>query len=151
MNTAPFKRTYDKMAYVFGTLIIIAFSFSLGRWPNTLVFPYAITMLSYLLVRRYTTYLMSPYYMYLIDFCYIANFCMIYLLLFDPKNERLFIAIYLFANGPLAFAIAAFRNSLVYHSMEFLSSLAIHAGPMVLMSSARWYTIEVQRGMPPEE
>jgi len=44
------------------------------------------------------------------DFCYYANFLGIIFLQFFPKNDYLFKANFLFSNGSLAVAIAAFRN-----------------------------------------
>ena len=51
------------------------------------------------------------------------------------------ITCFLFSTGPLSAAIAAFRNSLVYHRVDMLTSLAIHAIPMTLMCHIRWVTI----------
>jgi hypothetical protein len=44
------------------------------------------------------------------DFCYYANAFAIIFLQFFPKNDYLFKANFLFSNGSLAVAIAAFRN-----------------------------------------
>lgn len=71
--------------------------------------------------------------MYLVDFCYFANFMLLYLIVFQPKDEQLLRSVYLYASGPLSIGIVAFRNSLVYHKIDFLTSLAIHAIPLIMV------------------
>ena len=44
-----------------------------------------------------------------------------------------------FAMGPLLFGIPCYRNSLVFHSLDRLTSLKIHLGPALAMFMARWY------------
>ena len=41
--------------------------------------------------------------------------------------------------GPLLFGIPCYRNSLVFHSLDRLTSLKIHLGPAVAMFLSRWY------------
>ena len=89
--------------------------------------------------------------MYLVDYCYLGNALLFYYINFDPKNEWLFMACYCLSNGTLAAGVAAFRNSLVYHKIDYLTSLATHAVPMVLSVHIRWETIPRQADLPPEE
>lgn len=58
---------------------------------------------------------------------------------------------YLFANGPLAYAIVAFRNSLVFHKIDFLTSLGIHAIPLAIMVNFRWVTLYDEALLPESE
>ena len=131
----------DKLAYMLGTSIIILFSFILGRYPNTLIFKYHTLVIILLLLGRYVQYTLLRWHMYLIDFCYFGNFTIIYFITFAPKDVNLFIVCFVFANGPLAAAVAAFRNSLVYHKIDYLTSLFIHALPMILLTHIRWFVL----------
>ena len=131
----------DKCAYVFGTTIIVLYSYLIGKFPHTHIYTYVTFLLGGLLIHRYYTYYFSSYKMYLVDFCYTANFALLILINFMPKCQWLVITCYLFSNGPLAAAIAAFRNSLIYHRVDALTSLAIHAIPMTLTTHIRWITI----------
>ena len=45
----------------------------------------------------------------------------------------------------------AFRNSLVFHKIDMLVSLSIHAIPMILTNHIRWETIPTQAHLPLEE
>jgi hypothetical protein len=75
------------------------------------------------------------------DFCYAANMLlMIYLNLY-PKSEELFLVCFFFSNGALAVAVAAFRNQMVFHKMDNLSSLALHMFPQIATWNLRWHTL----------
>ena len=151
MATAPFQRTMDKIAYVLGTTIIILYSYLIGKYPHSLIYTYTSLLMVCLLAHRYYTYWSNGYHMYLVDFCYVANAAMLFLINFDSRNQGLLVTCFVFSNGPLAAAIAAFRNSLVYHRIDMLCSLAIHAIPMTLTMHMRWYTVPEQSHLPVEE
>lgn len=151
MQYAPFWRKLDKFAFMAGTSMIIAFSFIIGRFPNDFVYTFTSIILPFLIATRYVHYILVGWHMYLVDFCYFANTMLLYYLNFDPKNEALMTSVYLFATGPLAIGIVAFRNSLVYHKIDFLTSLSIHAVPLIVAFRVRWGTIPSQAGLPIEE
>lgn len=131
--------------------MIIAFSFIMGRFPNDGVYTFTSIMLPLLIATRYVHYILVGWHMYLVDFCYFANALMLYFIWFKPKNEVLMTSFYLYATGPLAIGIVAFRNSLVYHKIDFLTSLAIHAVPLIMAHHVRWYTIPTQAHLPIEQ
>lgn len=70
---------------------------------------------------------------FLADLCYYVNFMTVSFLWGFPKSRRLFISVYALSNGSLAWAIIAWRNSLVFHSMDKVTSLFIHIMPPVLL------------------
>jgi hypothetical protein len=148
MQTAPFWRTADKFAFVIGTTMIIAFSFILGRWPHDYIYTFTLLLLPTLILSRYVHYIICGWHMYLIDFCYFVNGLLLFFLMFRPTDEQIFRTVFLFSQGPLSAAIIAFRNSLVYHKIDMLTSLAIHAVPMVIGFHIRWFTIPEQSGLP---
>ena len=89
--------------------------------------------------------------MYLTDFCYFGNFALLYLLMFAPQCQWLFVTCYVFSNGAMALAIISFRNSLVFHKIDMLMSLSLHAIPLILTLHMRWETIPIQSHLPVEE
>lgn len=90
-----------------------------------------------LLVWRYVSYTRQRYQWFLLDYCYAANFvCLLHLAW--PASPTLFELAFASANGPLAWAILAWRNSLVFHDVDKMTSLFIHAMPPVLMYARRW-------------
>ena len=150
MQNAPFWRKMDKLAYVLGTTLIICYSAIMGRYPHSHVYLFSSILLPSLLLPRFVQYYMNGWHFFLIDFCYFVNSCILYFLMWDSASPGLFVSCFVFANGPLSLAIVAFRNSLVYHKIDYLTSLAIHAIPMTIMTHIRWYTILVQADLPKE-
>ena len=151
MQTAPFWRKIDKLAYIVGSVVLILFSFIIGRYPFTYVFTFYNALILICYSTRIVHFFINRWHMYLIDFCYFSNMTIVYYLIFAPKDKNLFIACFLFGNGALAASVAAFRNSLVYHKIDYLTSLAIHALPMVLMTHIRWYVMYYEADKPESE
>ena len=141
----------DKAAYVFGTNMTMFFAYIIAKYPNTHIYTYSSVLVTVLLIHRYYTFWTNGWHMYLIDFCYMGNFVMLLYLNFFPKSQWLGMTAYLFSNGVLASGILAFRNSLVYHKIDFLTSLVTHSVPMVITFHIKWYTIPSQQHLPEEE
>jgi hypothetical protein len=61
---------------------------------------------------------------FLLDFCYYCNLLLLAQLWIWPNEPRLFIVVFCAVNGPLAWAVILFRNSLVFHSIGARRRLA---------------------------
>lgn len=83
-KTAPFQRSWDKISYIFGANFAILFAYFIGKTPHTFVYIFATFVMLLLLSHRYYTYWHASYHMYLIDFCYLGNFALLYLINFAP-------------------------------------------------------------------
>ena len=142
MNTAPFARFLDKLTFIFGVLVLMTTCFLIGRFPNDLYYVWHAVLVNILVIYRIKMYYDLKYHYYLFDFCYFANCIFSYFLLMDPYNKRLYHIVFMYSTGPLALAIGAFRNSLVFHSIDHLTSLTIHAIPMFSAWNLRWITLE---------
>lgn len=93
-----------------------------------------------LLALRYINFRAAKWLYFLIDFCYFANaLCFVGLFLF-PDSATLFQINFAFANGPLAWAVVAWRNGIVFHSLDKVTSVFIHIFPGLLAFSLRWYS-----------
>ncbi|KAL5141218.1 putative membrane protein [Glycine soja] len=85
------------------------------------------------------------------DFCYYANTIFLVYLLFYPKNEKLFLVCFSFAEllqGPLAWALIVWRCSLVFSSVDKIVSVLIHLLPGLVFFTIRWWnpaTFEAMR------
>lgn len=82
---------------------------------------------------------------FLLDFCYYANLLLLLYLWVWPNNATLFQICYSFANGPVGVAIIAWRNSLVFHSLDKLTSLTIHMSPAIVTSLLRHHIVTDNR------
>jgi magnesium-transporting ATPase (P-type) len=55
-----------------------------------------------------------------------------------PQNESLAKAMFSICNGPIAGAVVMWRNSLVFHSMDKMTSMFIHMLPPIVTFCRRW-------------
>ncbi|KAF9997949.1 hypothetical protein BGZ79_008346 [Entomortierella chlamydospora] len=62
---------------------------------------------------------------------------LLYLYVF-PQSQALLGAVWLLSQGPLAFAIITWRNSLVLHSLDKVTSVYIHMSPPITLYVVRW-------------
>lgn len=67
------------------------------------------------------------------DLCYFVNVMLLLSLWVFPNSRRLFIAAYCLSYGNNAWAIAMWRNSMVFHSLDKVTSLFIHLMPPVVL------------------
>lgn len=134
-------RLVDKISFILGVLLLITTTYMLGRYPHSYFYYHHIITVTILVLIRLFNYRKKGWHYYLFDFCYFANFAMIYFLIFAPKNDLLFKIFFVFANGPFGLAIAAFKNSMIFHRLDNLTSISIHLIPMVSAWNLKWYTI----------
>lgn len=81
------------------------------------------------LPHRWYRYHKIGYHYFLADLCYFVNILLIISIWFFPGSKRLFISTFCLALGNNAVAIAMWRNSLVFHSIDKVVSLFIHIMP----------------------
>ncbi|KAH9763219.1 glycerophosphocholine acyltransferase 1 [Citrus sinensis] len=84
------------------------------------------------------------------DFCYYANTIFLVDLLMYPKNEKLFMVCFSFAEGPLVWALIVWRCSLVFNSVDKIVSVLIHLLPGLVFFTIRWWNPESFAAMHPE-
>ena len=98
----------------------------------------ALVLLSY----RWYSYKKQKYHYFLFDFCYFTNF-LIFVYLWLPWGYAykgvLFPMIFGFSNGPVLAAVALWKNSLVPHSVDKMTSVLIHVSPSITLWGIRWY------------
>ncbi|KAA0167987.1 hypothetical protein FNF27_07234 [Cafeteria roenbergensis] len=90
-----------------------------------------------LLLIRLWTYSRKGWQMFLLDFCYAANLLMVTALL--TGSPVVFWAAFAVACGPVATAIVAWRNSLVFHDIDKTTTVVIHAFPALVAFCTRWF------------
>lgn len=67
---------------------------------------------------RWYTYQKRGYHYFLADLCYFVNGLVMMSIWMFPQSKRLFISTYCLAFGNNAVAIAMWRNSMVFHSLD---------------------------------
>ena len=135
----------EKISFICGVLNVLISGYLIGGYAQYFHFWYTAQLLYFMPIRFYT-YHKRGYHYFLADLCYFVNFlCMMSIWVF-PKSKRLFISTYCLAFGNNAIAIAMWRNSMVFHSFDKVTSLFIHIMPCVsLHCLVHLLTPEVQQ------
>ena len=107
----------EKLSFIAGVLNIFISGYLIGGYPE--LFYYWFTLqLCYFMPIRYYTYRKRGYHYFLADMCYFVNLLMLLSIWIAPSSKRLFISTYCLAYGNNAVAIAMWRNSMVFHSLD---------------------------------
>jgi len=89
--------------------------------------------------------------LYLLDWCYVVTYistaCIILAFLritfgiqtaLEEYNSVLLRAAFAMSCGPLIWSVYIFRNSIVFHDVDYMTSVFIHMSPFMLMWCLRW-------------
>lgn len=107
----------EKVSFIAGVLNIFISGYLIGAFPERFYYWFTGQLLYYLPVRYYT-YHQKGYHYFMADLCYFVNLLMVLSLWIFPQSKRLFLSTYCLAYGNNAIAIALWRNSLVFHSLD---------------------------------
>lgn len=118
----------EKVSFICGVMNIFISGYLIGAYPQHFHVWYTAQLL-YFMPVRFFTYHRRGYHYFLADLCYFTNFLLALSLWLFPGSKRLFIAAYCLAFGNNAVAIIMWRNSLVFHSFDKVTSLFIHIMP----------------------
>ncbi|KAJ6087066.1 hypothetical protein N7467_005980 [Penicillium canescens] len=122
----------EKASFIAGVLNIFISGYLIGACPEYFHIWFSAQLL-YFMPIRYFTYHAKGYHYFLADLCYFVNLlCMLSIWVF-PNSKRLFISTFCLTFGNNAAAIAMWRNSMVFHSMDKVVSLFIHIMPPVTL------------------
>ncbi|BGP40119.1 hypothetical protein JCM10450v2_004096 [Rhodotorula kratochvilovae] len=131
-------RLRDKISFLAGVMNVLGTALLLGFHPTWIPDWYSLQMLFYTPYRLYT-YKRKMYHYFLFDLCYFVNLLAILYLWVFPGSAFLFEACYGLTLGSLGTAIATWRNSLVFHSLDKVISLAIHIFPPLVFTVIRHF------------
>lgn len=127
----------DKVAFVLGLSLTWTMAYWLGWSPSTFYQLYAaLTVL--LGATRWVSYRSKRWHYYMLDFCYMANALLLVHCFIAPRSRALNKITFAFNAGPLAWSILAFRNSLVLHSLDKVTSVYMHIAPALVSWTLRW-------------
>lgn len=118
----------EKISFICGVMNIFICAYLIGGAPQYFHLWYTWQVLYFMPIRFYT-YHRRGYHYFLADLCYFVNFLLMLSLWAFPNSKRLFTAVYCLAFGNNAVAIIMWRNSLVFHSFDKVTSLFIHIMP----------------------
>mmetsp|Transcript_14460 Transcript_14460/g.21304 ORF Transcript_14460/g.21304 Transcript_14460/m.21304 type:complete len:435 (+) Transcript_14460:85-1389(+) len=135
-------RVLDKFIFTGGVMGMLLTEFVMLQYPEWFGYYNILMMLPLLLLRVVLFYRTKQHY-FLLDYCYWVNGLGMSLCLLPASNElreRLFEIFFISANGPLFFAMVAWNNSLVFHSVDKVTSVYVHLFPALTCWCERWYS-----------
>lgn len=118
----------EKISFICGVMNIFVSGYLIGGRPEWFHLWYTVQVLYFMPIRFYS-YHKRGYHYFLADLCYFVNLLLILSIWVFPGSKRLFTAVYCLAFGNNAVAIIMWRNSLVFHSFDKVTSLFIHIMP----------------------
>ena len=116
-NDAKNVTAREKLSFIAGVLNIFISGYLIGAHPEYFYYWFTAQLL-YFMPIRYHTYHQRGYHYFLADMCYFVNFLLMLTIWVAPQSKRLFISTYCLAYGNNAVAIAMWRNSMVFHSLD---------------------------------
>ncbi|KAH9947308.1 hypothetical protein B0H21DRAFT_692213 [Amylocystis lapponica] len=137
-HSANVVRTREKLTFFLGVMTLVFTVLLFGVAPEWIHIAYTLQA-TYFLPTRVYQYKKRSWHYFLFDLCYYANvlnFIYIWLL---PSNSALFVACYCLSHGSLASAVITWRNSLVFHDYDKVTSLFIHIYPPLTFTVIRHY------------
>ncbi|TQV99143.1 F-box protein [Cordyceps javanica] len=118
----------EKISFICGVMNIFISGYLIGGYPEYFHLWYTVQLVYFMPIRMFT-YHRRGYHYFLADLCYFVNVLLMLSLWAFPASKRLFTAAFCLAFGNNAVAIIMWRNSLVFHSFDKVTSLFIHIMP----------------------
>jgi hypothetical protein len=107
----------EKFAFIAGVMNIFISGWFIGAMPEYFHYWYS-AQFALLMPIRLVTYRQRGYHYFLADLCYFVNMLLLLSIWVLPQSKRLLISTYCLAYGNNAIAIAMWRNSMVFHSLD---------------------------------
>eukprot|EP00696_Hemimastix_kukwesjijk_P015800 gnl/Hemi2/4042_TR1411_c0_g1_i1.p1 gnl/Hemi2/4042_TR1411_c0_g1~~gnl/Hemi2/4042_TR1411_c0_g1_i1.p1 ORF type:complete len:359 (+),score=83.34 gnl/Hemi2/4042_TR1411_c0_g1_i1:158-1234(+) len=132
-----FGKTADKLSFMVGVVDLVFTAFCLGMFTEYFFYIHTVKACILIPLRVYL-YRKQNWHYFCFDFCYYTNVLILLYVWGFYNSSQLFKILFSFSCGPLTFAIITFRNSLVFHSLDKITSCFIHISPPVLCWTLRW-------------
>jgi len=137
MTETPQVKLKDKFSFTLGVMTISLSQWLILRYPD--YFPWFwMAFTSLLWIHRFIDYSSQKFELFMLDYCYFVNMSVAIQITFYPNHLGWFQANYALTLGPIFLAIIIWKNSLVFHSLDKLTSFFLHAFPPVMMHLYRW-------------
>ncbi|PFH52544.1 hypothetical protein AMATHDRAFT_139664 [Amanita thiersii Skay4041] len=146
-QSAKVVRTREKVSFFFGVMSVLFSSLLFGMAPQWVHVAYT-AQACYLLPLRAYNYKKRAWHYFLFDLCYYVNILNLVFLWLLPSNARLFTACYCLSHGSLASAVITWRNSLVFHDQDKVTSLFVHIYPPFTFTVIRHFYPGAQSRFP---
>ncbi|KXS18429.1 hypothetical protein M427DRAFT_132779 [Gonapodya prolifera JEL478] len=130
----------DKVSFVFGVTNLWATILLFGIRPGYVAPVYLVKLFAFISARLFM-YRAKKWHYFMFDMCYFANALLAWNILVPDPNSILFKCGWGLATGPVLLAIPTWGNSLVFHSLDKMTSIFIHLEPSFVYYVMRWRAI----------
>lgn len=113
----------------------------IGFHPEYLLKMYLIQG-SFLMVLRLFWFTKLKWQYFILDFCYFANALVALNILVYRHSPLVAQVAFALAHGPILWAVVVWRNSLVFHSLDKMTTVFIHVMPALVTYTIRWQSIQ---------
>jgi len=141
INQVPFLKTKDKVTFVAGVFLFLILEYLLLERPASFAAFYTLLTIP-LLNYRFFSYHKSNYHYFMLDFCYFMQVFTLLLVWIWPTDVMFFKLFFGLANGPLLFAVIMWKNRVVFHDIDKLTSLYIHMMPPLMSHIYRYLLVD---------
>ena len=138
LKTQPVVKLIDKLSFTLGLFGLGITEFIVLKQPQLYWLWFSAVMMLFLTLRIFS-YVEKRWGFFMIDFCYFAVVMNMVWTVFYSDNYAFGQMNFMFCNGPLLVATLAWRNSLVFHSLDKMTSIFIHFLGALLTFLARWH------------
>eukprot|EP01054_Gregarina_sp_Poly1_P002932 Gregarina_sp_Poly_1__2931@NODE_181_length_11831_cov_65_262326_g161_i0_p3_GENE_NODE_181_length_11831_cov_65_262326_g161_i0NODE_181_length_11831_cov_65_262326_g161_i0_p3_ORF_typecomplete_len428_score33_00DUF2838/PF10998_8/9_1e38DUF2838/PF10998_8/2_6e03_NODE_181_length_11831_cov_65_262326_g161_i01007411357 len=135
----PVVALRHKVSFFLGVTNVVLAAFTFGREPSWIPALYSLDF-AFLVALRVWIYRRKGWHYFTLDLCYYTNGLLLIYLFVMPESRFLLGGVIGLAHGPVLWAILQWRNSLVFHSLDKITSCFIHFCPAVVLYGIRWLT-----------
>ncbi|KAI0771965.1 hypothetical protein BD413DRAFT_604100 [Trametes elegans] len=146
-HSAKVIRTREKVTFFMAVMTLLLTTLMFALAPEWIHIAYTVQIAYYLPLRVYM-YKKRAWHYFLFDLCYYINVLDLIFIWAVPTSPALFVACYCLSLGSLASAVITWRNSLVFHDWDKVTSLFIHIYPPLVFSVIRHYYPGAQTRFP---
>ncbi|PCH41341.1 hypothetical protein WOLCODRAFT_137340 [Wolfiporia cocos MD-104 SS10] len=146
-HSANVVRTREKLTFFWGVMSLLFTALMFSMAPEWTHVAYTLQAAFYLPLRVYM-YKKRAWHYFLFDLCYYANILNFVYIWLVPTSPALFVACYCLSHGSLASAVITWRNSLVFHDFDKVTSLFIHVYPPLTFTVIRHFYPNAQERFP---
>lgn len=132
-----YLKLMDKISFTMGVLNISICQYFLFNQPKAFWIWFSV-VIPILMYSRLKHFRRKGWHYFLLDFCYFTILSTFVHLYFTPHSLLLFRIIFIYANGPLTWAIVLWRSSFVFHDYDKITSVYIHILPSILTFTEKW-------------
>ena len=138
INEPVFLLFREKVAFFAGVVNLLMTELLLLKCPHAMWLWYTVWIIP-LLGIRYYLYHQSKWHYFMLDFCYFSQCLLLFYIYVYPSSDFLFHVMFSISNGSLMWAVIAWRNSLVFHDLDKMTSSFIHLFPALVTYCIRWF------------